>query len=88
MSTTLSVGNIPFSTTEITLRALFETAGTVVAIRIVRDRETQREKDFGFVEFETASAAQVAIAEFSGPNIDGRPLVVKEARPREVSERR
>ena len=88
MSATLFVGNLPFSMTEDSLRTLFGTTGAVVATRIVRDRETQRHKGFGFVEFETVNAAQAAIEEFSGRNIDGRSLIVNEARPRETVGRR
>ena len=88
MSTTLFVGNLPFSMTEESLRMLFETTGTVLDTRIVRDRETQRHKGFGFVEFATANAAQAAIAEFAGRSIDGRTLIVNEARPREAVGRR
>jgi len=88
MSTTLFVGNLPFSMTEESLRTLFGTTGTVLDARIVRDRETQRHKGFGFVEFESANAAQAAITEFSGRRIDGRSLIVNEARPREAVSRR
>jgi RNA recognition motif-containing protein len=82
MSTTLFVGNLPFSVTEEALRTLFGSAGPIVSTRVVRDRETQRHRGFGFVEYETVSAAKAAIAEFAGRHIDGRELVVTEARPR------
>jgi cold-inducible RNA-binding protein len=82
MPRTLFVGNLPFSMTEDSLKTLFEVAGTVVLARIVRDRETQRHKGFGFVEFETPDAANAAITEFAGRPIGGRSLVVNEARPR------
>ena len=51
MSKTLFVGNLPYSMTEDRLRTLFEASGTIVSARIVIDRETQRPKGFGFVEF-------------------------------------
>ena len=85
MSTRLFVGNLPFSMTEDSLKALFEIAGPVAYVRIVVDRETQRPKGFGFVEFERPEAATTAIAEFSGRMIAGRALVVSEARPREAA---
>jgi RNA recognition motif-containing protein len=85
MSKRLFIGNLPFSMTEASLKALFEIAGPVVSVRIVVDRETNRPKGFGFVEFEGSEAASVAIAEFSGRNIAGRDLVVTEARPREAA---
>jgi len=80
----LFVGNLPFSMTEDSLRTLFEIAGPIASVRIVVDRETQRPKGFGFVEFERPEAASTAIAEFSGRTIAGRALVVSEARPREA----
>jgi cold-inducible RNA-binding protein len=85
MSTRLFVGNLPFSMTEDSLKALFEIAGPVAMVRIVIDRETGRPKGFGFVEFEQPEAATTAIAEFSGRTIAGRALVVSEARPREAA---
>lgn len=84
MPKTLYVGNLPYSMTESSLKVLFETAGTVVAVRVVVDRETQRPKGFGFVEFEETSAADLAIETFAGRNVGGRELVVNEARPREA----
>jgi len=85
MSTRLFVGNLPFSMTEDSLKALFETAGPVAFVRIVIDRETGRPKGFGFVEFERPEAAATALAELSGRTIAGRALVVSVARPREAA---
>jgi RNA recognition motif-containing protein len=85
MSKTLFVGNLPYSMTEERLRALFEASGTIVSARIVVDRQSQRPKGFGFVEFEAPYAADAAIAELSGRLVDGRELIVNEARPREFS---
>ena len=84
MSTRLFVGNLPFSMTEDSLKALFEIAGPIAFVRIVIDRETGRPKGFGFVEFERPESAASAIAQFSGRTIAGRSLVVSEARPREA----
>lgn len=72
--------------TEERLRTLFEGSGTIVSTRLVIDQQTQRSKGFGFVEFETPYAADAAIAELSGCLIDGRELIVNEARPREFSQ--
>jgi RNA recognition motif-containing protein len=47
------------------------------------DRETGRSKGFGFVEMGSPAAAQAAIRGMNGKTIDGRALVVNEARPRE-----
>ncbi len=86
MSKTLFVGNLPYSMTEERLRTLFEVSGTVVSARVLIDRETQRPKGFGFVEFEAPYAADAAIAELSGRQIEGRELIVNEARPRAFSQ--
>ena len=86
MSKTLFVGNLPYSMTEDDLRALFEASGPVISTRVVVDRETQRPKGFGFVEFDAPHAAGSTIAEFSGRLIDGRELIVNEARPRAFSQ--
>jgi RNA recognition motif-containing protein len=85
VSATLYVGNLPYSMTEDSLKALFETAGTIVSVRLVRDRETQRPKGFAFVEYDAPNSAHTAIVEFSGRRIGGRELIVTEARPREMS---
>ena len=85
MSKTLFVGNLPFSMTEDGLRGLFEAVGPVVSTRIPLDRLTRKPRGFGFVEFEAPGVAQAAIIEFSGRRIDGRELVVNEARVREES---
>ncbi len=86
MSKTLFVGNLPYSITEDTLRTLFEASGRVVSARVVVDRDTRRPKGFGFVEFEAPYAADAAIAELSGRMIEGRELIVNEARPRAFSQ--
>jgi RNA recognition motif-containing protein len=71
--------------TEDDLRALFEASGGVVSVRVVVDREPQGPKGFGFVEFDAPYAADAAIAELSGRMIDGRELIVNEARPCRVT---
>ena len=76
------VGNLPFSTTDDGLRQLFEEFGQVTDAKVVSDRETGRSRGFGFVEM-TDEAAQTAINEMNGRPVDGRPLVVNEARERQ-----
>ena len=77
------VGNLSFNTTEDVLRSTFEQHGTVNSASIVTDRDTGRPRGFGFVEMDDASQAQAAITALNGFNLDGRPLTVNEARPRE-----
>jgi RNA recognition motif-containing protein len=81
MSKKLYVGNLPFSINEDDLRQVFGEHGTVTAAQIISDRETGRSRGFGFVEM--ANGSDQAIANLNGAEIDGRTLVVNEARPRE-----
>ena len=83
MATNLFVGSLPFSTTDDELKAHFEQAGTVVSARVITNRDTGRSKGFGFVEMGSDEEAQKAIEELNGKELEGRPLVVNEARPRE-----
>jgi RNA recognition motif-containing protein len=75
----LYVGNLPFSTTEDTLRELFEQHGNTVSVRVITDRETGRSRGFGFVEFEEESAAEKALQALNGAELEGRALRVNEA---------
>lgn len=61
----LFVGNLSWKTTEDNLKALFEKVGAVVSVRIIVDQYTGKSKGFGFVEMESADAAQKAISEFN-----------------------
>jgi RNA recognition motif-containing protein len=79
--TKLYVGNLPYSFTDDTLRDLFSSYGTVVSTAVITDRATGRSKGFGFVEFEDDATAQTAISEMNGKEIEGRNIVVSEARP-------
>lgn len=83
MATKLFVGGIAFRTSEETLKSAFEQSGAVVSCRIMTDRETGRSRGFGFVEMESDADAQAAIAMWNGKELDGRQLVVNEARPKE-----
>ncbi|HZD59814.1 MAG TPA: RNA-binding protein [Anaerolineae bacterium] len=83
MATKIYVGNLPYTVTEDELREVFAEKGTVLSANIVTDRETGRSRGFGFVEMEDAEAAAAAIEELNGAELQGRKLVVNEARPRE-----
>ena len=82
MTKRIYVGNLSYQTTENDLTALFEQAGQVDSANIITDRDTGRSKGFGFVEMGN-EAADKAIAQFNGTEINGRALTVNEARPRE-----
>lgn len=81
MSMKLFVGNLSFETTEEQLNTLFSEAGSVTAAKIITDRHTGQPRGFGFVEMETKSAGQRAIAMLNGRTVDDRPLSVNEAKP-------
>jgi RNA recognition motif-containing protein len=79
--TKLYVGNLPFSATEDTVRALFAEHGAVEKVTLVNDRETGRPRGFGFVEMSSADAAR-AMQTLNGKDFGGRPLKVNEAQDR------
>ena len=76
--TKLYVGNLPFSATDDSVRALFATHGTVEKIALVNDRDTGQPRGFGFVEMSSADA-QRAMQALNGQDFGGRPLKVNEA---------
>jgi hypothetical protein len=81
VNVTLYVGNLPWSMTEEDLRRVFAAHVTVRSVRVIRDRETDRSRGFGFVEVAPAEA-QKAIITMNGAVIGGRPLIVNEAQPK------
>ena len=83
MNTKLYVGNLPYETTESDLQALFEGAGAVGTINIVRDRATGQARGFAFVEMNDAEGARRAISELDQHQYGGRNLTVNEAKPME-----
>lgn len=83
MSTKLYVGNLPYQTTESDLQTLFEAAGSVASINVVRDRATGQARGFAFVEMGDAESAQRAIKELDRREFGGRQLTVNEAKPME-----
>ena len=82
--TKLFVGNLPFSATEQSVRALFEPHGTIESIALINDRETGRPRGFGFIEMSSSDAAK-AMQALNGKDFDGRALKVNEAQSKERS---
>ena len=76
--TKLFIGNLPFSATEQSVRALFEPHGTIESLALINDRETGRPRGFGFIEMSSADAAKATQA-LNGQDFDGRALKVSEA---------
>lgn len=81
MAKKLYVGNLSYDTTEDGLRDFFAQAGTVEEVTIIINRATGRSKGFGFVEMSTEEEAQNAMSSLNGQELDGRNIVVEEARP-------
>ncbi len=83
MATKLFVAGLSYDMTDDELRNLFADYGTVTSAQIITDRETRRSKGFGFVEMSTEEESKNAIQGLNGKDMNGRPLTVNEARPRE-----
>ncbi|MGI5832177.1 MAG: RNA recognition motif domain-containing protein [Thermoguttaceae bacterium] len=79
----LYVGNLSYQTTGERLREEFGRFGAVKSAEVIADRETGRSKGFGFVEMPNAEEAKKAIEALNDQELDGRPLRVNEARPRD-----
>ncbi len=84
MGTKLYVGNLSFNTTETDLQDLFAQAGPVQEVTLMQDKFTGKSRGFAFVTMTTDADAQKAVSEFNGKTVEGRPLTVNEARPREA----
>ena len=83
MAKKIYVGNLSFQTTEADVSEMFGNVGQVESVQIITDRDTGRSKGFGFVQMKDDAAAEKAIAEFNGKEVNGRQLTVNEARPME-----
>ncbi len=83
MGNKLYVGNLAYSVRDDSLLQAFSSFGTVTSAKVMMDRETGRSKGFGFVEMGSDAEAQAAINGMNGQPLEGRAIVVNEARPRE-----
>jgi RNA recognition motif-containing protein len=83
MGTKLYVGNLSFNTTENELQELFSSAGAVQEVMLMQDKFTGKSRGFAFVTMGSDQDAQNAISKLNGQTVEGRPLTVNEARPRE-----
>ena len=82
MSTKLFVGSLPWSVNDQKLKETFEQHGSVLSAKIIMDRDTNKSRGFGFVEMESSSDASKAIKALNETEIDGRNIVVNEAKAR------
>lgn len=83
MANKLFVGSLSYNVTDQSLADAFAQAGTVVSAKVIIDRMTGRSKGFGFVEMATQEEANKGIEMWNGKQLDGRPVIVNEARPME-----
>lgn len=82
MSKKLYVGNLSHAVSNLDLEGMFSAYGTVASASVITDRGTGQSKGFGFVEMGTAQEAAAAIAAMHDRDVNGRNLIVNEARPR------
>jgi cold-inducible RNA-binding protein len=82
MSNKLFVGGLSWDTTAEGMRQAFQACGEVVDAKVITDRDTGRSRGFGFVTFADNEAAQRAVQELDGSNLDGRTIRVSEAHER------
>ena len=80
--TNIFVGNLSYSTTQEDLLATFSQFGNVERVNIVTDRDSGQPRGFAFVEMTDANAAQNAISQLNGAELNGRAMNVNEARPK------
>ena len=83
MGNKLYVGGLPYSVTEGRLQEIFSAHGTVESAKVISDKFTGQSRGFGFVEMGSGGEAQKAIEALNGTQLDGRTLVVNEAKPME-----
>src|SRR3989304_1868387 len=81
MSNKLYVGGLPYSVTEGQLQEVFAAHGTVESVKVIADKFTGQSRGFGFVEMSSGGEAQKAMQALNGTQLEGRTLVVNEAKP-------
>ena len=86
MGNKLYVGGLPYSVTEGQLEEIFAQHGSVQSARVISDKFTGRSRGFGFVEMASQEEAQKAIEALNDTQLEGRTLIVNEARPQERRE--
>ena len=83
MAIRLYVGNLPYTVTKQRREEIFSPFGNMTECSVISDKFSGRSKGFGFVEFESDDSAKQAIEKLNGTDMDGRNLIVNEARPKE-----
>jgi RNA recognition motif-containing protein len=80
--TNIYVGNISYQTTEDDLHTAFAAFGGIERVNVVTDRDTGQPRGFAFVEMTERDAAEKAIAQLNGSDLNGRAINVNEAKPK------
>lgn len=88
MSTKLFVAGLSYNVSNEEFEQYFSQVGTVVSAKVITDHTTGKSKGFGFVEMSNSDEAQAAIDSLNNTELDGRSIVVKEARPQEARPQR
>ena len=83
MATKLYVGSLAYSINDAQLKDIFSAAGTVTSAQVIMDRDSNQSKGFGFVEMSSEDEAKEAIKSLNGKSVDGREIMVNEARAKE-----
>jgi RNA recognition motif-containing protein len=83
MAKNLYVSNLSYGVDTQQLQDIFEAYGDIQSAKVIMDRETGRSRGFGFVEMSSDADANSAISALNGKEVDGRAMIVNEARPRE-----
>jgi len=83
MAMKLYVGSLAYSVTDDKLKEFFESQGKVLSATVIKDRDSGQSKGFGFVEMDDVKEGQAAIAALNGKELDGRTIMVNQARPQE-----
>lgn len=82
MAVKMFAGNLPWTMNDDSLKSTFEPYGKVVSARIIKDRDTGKSRGFGFVEMDDKAEAEKAMQALNGSDLDGRKIVVNEAKAR------
>jgi RNA recognition motif-containing protein len=88
MASKLFVGNLPYKVSSEDLEEMFKAHGEVVSAVVIMDKFTNRSKGFGFVEMSSDDEAKAAISAMNESEVEGRKMIVSEARPQEKREPR
>jgi RNA recognition motif-containing protein len=80
MNKKVYVANLPPQVGEPELETLFSKAGSVMSVKIVKDKQTGQPRGIAFVEMSTQWEARRAVSMLNRMDFMGTNLLVKEAR--------